>query len=178
MNIMYIHGFGSKWKPDSEKVKALGHLGNVSGTTVSYDSPFSSLFKTYKTFILDNDIELIAGTSLGGFWAGYLGDELGVPFVAINPVINPAQTLKKYEGHGIDYYGNPYHVNSQVINSYPSFPHKGAGLILLDMGDTLLDAKQTHNALDPYFAVHTFQGGSHRFDHIQESIPAIRKLMM
>ena len=174
INIMYIHGFGSKWKPNSDKVTALKTLGNVTGITISYDLPFSEVYQKYKKHILDHDIDLIVGTSLGGFWSGYMGSKFGIPFVAINPAINPQESLRKYQGNNTDHYGNQYNLTSSVINQYSSFPQQGAGLILLDLNDQVLNANQKKLTLDPFFRIITFEDGNHRFQHISESIPKIK----
>lgn len=169
MNIMYIHGFGSKWKPNSDKVKTLSQIGKVSGVTMPYDLPSSGVYQSYKSYIINNDIDLVVGTSLGGFWSAYMGSKMGIPFVAINPAINPKSTLNKYQGVGETYYGEPYNLEQAVINEYPDFPTSGAGLILLDMGDKVLNSKETQKKLSGIFGVHAFDGGSHRFDHIADS---------
>ena len=174
MNIMYIHGFGSKWKPNSDKVTAIKTLGNVTGINISYDLPFEQVYQKYRKHILDHSIDLIVGTSLGGFWSGYMGNKFGIPFVSINPTINPQESLRKYQGNNTDHYGNQYNLTSSVINQYQSFPQQGAGLILLDLNDQVLNANQTKLTLDPFFRVITFQGGDHRFQHISESIPKIK----
>ncbi len=38
------------------------------------------------------------GTSLGGFWARRLGHELGKHWIALNPAIQPSQSLRRYVG--------------------------------------------------------------------------------
>ncbi len=41
---------------------------------------------------------VLMGTSLGGFWARRLGHELGKPWIALNPAIQPSQSLRRYVG--------------------------------------------------------------------------------
>ncbi|MEO1945163.1 MAG: YqiA/YcfP family alpha/beta fold hydrolase, partial [Candidatus Thioglobus sp.] len=43
-------------------------------------------------------IDLLVGTSMGGYMVAAIGDKLGVPFVAINPAIEPRESLKKTPG--------------------------------------------------------------------------------
>ncbi len=38
------------------------------------------------------------GTRLGGFWARKLGHELGKPWIALNPAMQPSQSLWRYIG--------------------------------------------------------------------------------
>ncbi len=41
---------------------------------------------------------VLMGTSLGGFWARKLGHELGKPWIALNPAVQPSQSLRRYLG--------------------------------------------------------------------------------
>lgn len=112
---------------------------------------------------------------MGGGLASILGSEIGIPFVAINPVIDPSRSLKKHVGQGLDHQGEPYELTSAVVSSYYPFARNGSGLILLDEGDEVIDWQDTHRKLEGYFPVHVFPGGSHRFEHMDASLPLIRE---
>ena len=119
--------------------------------------------------------DLLVGTSMGGWLAGILGAETGIPFVAINPVIDPRETLKSWLGKGVDHQGNAYELSPDSLVSYYPFTQCGSGLILLDQGDELIPWQETFRALDGCFPVHSFAGGSHRFEHMDESLVWIRE---
>ena len=167
MRILYVHGFGSKFDPDLPKVKELMKLGSVDGVDVDYlDAgsvvPRNDVVRSVIEVVIAKDIDLIVGTSMGGWAAAVAGCETGIPFVAANPVLSPSKVLPKLN------------VSSSRAASYEDFPLEGCrGLILLDEGDDLLDSKETFERLKPRYIVNMFAGGSHRFDHMEDSLDLI-----
>jgi len=168
MNILYLHG----WKHNddvykkSNKVKELEKLGNVFIIDLDYkDKNFIDLYNEILEKILAQKIDLLVGTSLGGFMAAHLGVKAGLPFVSINPSLNPEKNLK-----------NRFKVNEDIYKSYPNFPDNDMGLILLDKDDELFDSEETLEKLKlkNFNNMKMFNGGSHRFDHMSESLDIIR----
>jgi uncharacterized protein len=181
---IYIHGFNSKGDPDSPKVKELGKLGKT--VTVDYDS--FSTFGRIRSHLTDQILEItrshgdhlavLTGTSLGGYWSAVIGNELGIPAVLINPSIQPRQTMIKHVGIAFENFkdGKRNSLSEEVPGSYSDIPETGAYLILLDQGDDVLDPEKT----ETWFKAHpvvTFEGGSHRFEHMQEALPEISKFV-
>jgi uncharacterized protein len=173
MKILYVHGFGSKFDPSNEKVVALSQLGEVIGVDVDYTSGYGAARLTVVEAAADAEVDLIVGTSLGGYMAAQVGSAYGVPFVAINPAIAPAETMLKYVGSGVDFAGRTYTLTEEVADSYPDIVTHGAGLVLLDEDDEVLPSKITRAFLGAAFRVVMFPGGNHRFAHIAESLPLI-----
>ncbi|MCB5162634.1 YqiA/YcfP family alpha/beta fold hydrolase [Marinomonas algarum] len=175
MNILYIHGFGSKFKPQSDKVKSLSSLGIVYGVDIDYTDRRSDITQQLRNVIIQKNIELLVGTSMGGYFSAEVGLMVGLPYVMINPALNPRTTLRKYIGEGVDYYGKSYHLEGSTVEEYDQMAlEKQHGLLLLDKGDKLIDYKETVRLL-PDIQTLIFEGGSHRFDHINESLDAIQK---
>lgn len=174
MNILYIHGFGSRFKPQSDKVKSLSSLGIVHGVDIDYTDSRSVITQQLKDIIIQKDIELLVGTSMGGYFSAELGRSFGLPYVMINPVMNPSVSLDKYIGEGVDYYGRPYHLEESTVEEYDQMMLENQhGLLLLDKGDELIDYRETERLL-PDTQTLVFEGGSHRFDHINESLGTIQ----
>lgn len=167
MRILYVHGFGSKFDPSLPKVKELMKLGAVYGVNVDYlasgsDLPRHDVISSIIEVVIDKEIDLIVGTSMGGWAAAVVGCATGIPFVAANPVLSPSKVLPKLN------------VSTARAASYEDFPLEGCqGLILLDEGDDLLDSKETFERLKPHYLVNMFAGGSHRFDHMEDSLDLI-----
>jgi len=176
--IVYLHGFNSFKNESSDKVKALGLLGET--VSLGYDTfrPRSEIFDYLLSRV--NELEpvtAIVGTSLGGYFAAGLAKELGIPSIIINPAVYPGEYFRgsievsltnyitgkinkldeksanSYVGHDLD----------NVANNYNYIP-----LVLLDAGDTLFDSQRTKEHLDR-FEVIMYDGGSHRFQHIKEA---------
>lgn len=181
---VYIHGFNSKGDPTSRKIKELEKLGKT--LTVDYDS--FSTFESIREHLTDEILTItrshtehfavLAGTSLGGYWASVIGKKYGIPAVLINPAVQPRQTLQKHVGIEFKNFkdGQPNTLTKEVPPSYPDAPKVGTFLILLDQGDDVLDPKKTQS----WFTVNpvvTFEGGSHRFEHMEESLEEISQFV-
>jgi hypothetical protein len=173
MNILYIHGFGSQFDPTHEKIVALATLGKVTGVNVDYCKGFRSVFEKVLDVVLADGIDLIVGTSMGGYMAAHVGAETGVPFVSINPAITPNINLQKWLGTFADHNGNTKSLTESTIASYPDIATTGYGLVLLDSKDEVIKAGETMRLLEDTFHVKMFSGGNHRFAHIEQAMPLI-----
>ncbi|WP_278349951.1 MULTISPECIES: YqiA/YcfP family alpha/beta fold hydrolase [Marinobacter] len=171
----YLHGFASRFDITSDKLKTLAKLGPVYGHDIDYTQGAEDVIEDSLDKLMQVNPDLLVGTSMGGWLAGVLGAESGVPFVAINPVTDPAHTLRHWIGQGVDHQGQAYQLTDEVVSSYYPFTHHGSGIVLLDQGDELLPWKDTVGALGDYFPVHSFEGGSHRFEHMEEALKLIRE---
>jgi predicted esterase YcpF (UPF0227 family) len=174
-SLLYIHGFGSKVDPTSDKQIALRKIGTVNAYAPDYAQEYERVLEDV-TFLLD-DADLLIGTSMGGFLVSRLSQLTGKPFVAINPVLCPKATLNKYQGTHQDYYGRTFTVTETIASSYPGFSHSANGIVLLDMEDELIDSNATLNTLRSHMSVHTFEGGNHRFSHMEQALPIIQQMM-
>ena len=48
---------------------------------------------------------------------------------------------------------------------------------IVDLADEVLDARATIKRYEGKVALHAFEGGSHRFDHMEEALPMILNSM-
>lgn len=174
--ILYCHGFGSNFDPQKDKVKLLSSLAPVDGITVDYTLPPDKVFAAFAGAIQQQHNTLIVGTSMGGFFAAWLGSTLALPFIAINPAVAPENSLRKHIGTGRTYFGTPFNLTHEVVQAYANLPFRldGTGEIVLDLGDEVLDALETIAMVGDRLPVTTFEGGSHRFDHLPELVSHIR----
>lgn len=171
--ILYIHGFASSFKPNSEKILGLKRLGEVLGVNLDYTESPGVVFRKIEAVVQREHVDVLAGTSLGGYWSAKVGTALKLPFVAMNPAIEPGKTLRKYIGRGETYFGESYYLKEITVDAYEDFPLSGNGLILLDLEDDVLNAHHTKKVLNDDYPVICFEGGSHRFEHIDEAISDI-----
>lgn len=182
MNILYVHGFGSRFDRANPKVPMLEKFGTVFGVDIDWCQPAEDVLADIAGATFYMNIDLIAGTSMGGWASMQLGAELNIPFIAINPSIFPDVSLAKHIGSGVDYTGREYTLTKEVTDSYftPMVPRPISvesmnGLILLDMGDELLDSAKTRDMFSTKYTVKTYAGGSHRFDNIDAALPDIKE---
>lgn len=174
MKIMYVHGFGSSFDPTSDKIVTLSQLGEVVGMSYDYTANPHQIKMTLIEFALDNVVDLVVGTSLGGYFAAEVGMVVGVPVVMINPAVNPRETLRKYLGENVDHYGNSYTLTEDTLSGYSFIAVSPVcGLVLLDEGDEVINAFDIATVLADHFHIVRFPGGSHRFEHMAESLDHI-----
>lgn len=125
---------------------------------------------------------LLVGSSLGGFWARGLARELNAGMALINPGIHPDVDLRAAIGPNTnEATGERYVLTAEQVRVFArrKQPHCDPGvptLVLLDEGDELLD----HRVAQAYYRgcgkILVYPGGSHRFEHLPEALPEIRRL--
>lgn len=174
LNILYIHGFGSQVDPNGDKQAALRKIASVAAFAPDYSQGYKKVLAEVEPLLQQAD--LLIGTSMGGFLVSRLSEATGKPFVAINPVLAPSAVLSKYIGSHLDYYGRAFTLTADTANGYPDFLPSQRGIVLLDMGDELIDSEATLGAIGQQMVVHAFAGGSHRFSHMEEALPLIENL--
>jgi len=175
VKILYVHGFGSHYDPEHEKIKALETLGTVIGVDVDYCKGFRSAFETVFSVALVEGVDLIVGTSMGGYMAAHVGAESGTPFVALNPAITPSETLQKWVGTFTDFTGKDRCLTEGTVGNYPDIMQEGSGLVIVETADEVLRAADTVAMLGEVFWVEVFAGGSHRFTHMEAALPLIKE---
>lgn len=177
MKIFYCHGFASQFDLNSSKLEILSRLGSIEGQNIDYTNPAEEVVQYCVDAVIKADIDLLVGTSMGGWLASIVGARIGIPFVAINPAIDPSQALKKHLGTGLDFQGERYRLTDSVVDSYGPLATNGCGLILLDQEDDVIDWRVTHDLLREHYSVVSFPGGSHRFEHLEEALPLIEAFL-
>lgn len=176
--IYYCHGFASHFDANKDKVRALSAAAIVDGNTVDYTRPPHKVFESFQKAMSARRNYLVVGTSMGGFFAAWLGTELGLPYVAINPAVTPSHSLQKYIGEGGTHYGTRFTLREETVEAYSALPFRmdGQGLVALDMGDNVIDPQGTLQIVGDTLPIVTFPGGSHRFDHMHKLAAVIRSM--
>jgi len=184
--IFYLHGFSSS--PNSLKAKKL-QLAFCGCNFIIADYPAHQPERAIETLtnsIIKNShgnrhIVLI-GSSLGGFYAQYLGSVMSnvKKVVLINPALQPQLTLKPYLGMHMNM------VSKELFNFLqPDYMQLGKfdvssldvlaeTLVLLDQGDDIIDYKFAENRYKDVGQVICYPDGSHWFDHLDDAIPEIK----
>ena len=101
--ILYLHGFRSsprsfKARVVQERMTAAGRAGEL----ICPQLPASPKAAMELALLLAGrhapDNLAIVGSSLGGFYATWLAERLGVPAVLLNPAVDPLKDLEKHVG--------------------------------------------------------------------------------
>lgn len=187
--IVYLHGFNSGGK--SAKATWLRqHLSDITVLSPTYPAHMAEAaprflreyFATVRREYPQDKRLLLVGSSMGGFWARYLALELGAGMVLINPAMTPATTLlrvvgsNKNEATGEEFVLTEEQVRALARYQAPACDPKVPTLVLLDEADEVLDSRAAEAFYRRCGRVIVYPGGSHRFDHLAEALPEIRKL--
>ena len=97
INVLYIHGLGSSSASSTGK-----YLERLNDDVFRFHHPSFShspvkAMKEIDAFIKERDINLVVGSSLGGFYALQCACPVGV---VINPALTPIKDLQKAFGYG------------------------------------------------------------------------------
>jgi len=167
MRVVYIHGY--KGSPSNGKTEILGKSFHVVGP-VLHEHPFlaiSKLFTMLEELEENNEDFMIVGSSLGGYYADYVGSAFNVPTCLINPLPAPKYMKAVDKWYEYEQYLETLKPNSTISNPM---------LVLLDKGDEVFDYKLAYDKYCGRAKVVAYEGGSHRFDHMKEGIEHIERL--
>ena len=182
---VYLHGFNSGFTRENPKVPALEAIGEDVGitydTTATIDMAFGQIMNELAK-LEDLDDTVLVGTSLGAFYAAEVSRLVGLPAILINPCVNPGTSLRKYVNQlhknfvtGVESFFGDNTLSTygdDVIRPY----HRIKPLVLLDRGDEIIDATETFRFMKRTYDIDAvmFEGGSHRFDHMDEALEYIK----
>ncbi len=177
LKILFLHGFSSCGRGNKSKMlKAYFGEGGVVAQNLPY-SPLEAI-ATLEKLIESENIDLLVGSSLGGFYATYLAEKYRLKAVLLNPSTQPWKTLAPYVGEQKRFCDDaPFKFKKPYLKEMKSLkvlPLKGRYLVLLQSDDELLDYTKaqsfynTHNVIVEY-------GGNHRFENIDIYMSMIRK---
>lgn len=84
MNILYIHGLNGSLIP--EKREILERYANVEAPSIDYENNPDSIIWLYNQY-KDVKIDVVMGSSMGGFAGYYLSKLLQLPALVFNPAL-------------------------------------------------------------------------------------------
>ncbi len=182
--LIYIHGFHSS--PLSIKAQQTKQYLQRCRPEVAFIAPQLAVhpepaIEQLKTLLLENKHRQIAlmGSSLGGFFALYLGQQFGLRTVLINPSVNPDVTIAQYLGEQIQPYTQErYELNEGHMQTLTSMqvnlqPHEYQNfMLMLQTGDETLDFRQASARLSSMRAIIEY-GGDHSFINFERWLPEI-----
>jgi len=173
--LLYIHGFASCGK--GQKSTALADWFGERNV-IAPDLPPSpkEAISLLSSLIEKENVTLLVGSSLGGYYAGYLAEKYAIRTVLINPSIQPYETLKPYIGMQERFCDQePFMFESVYLDTLVDFrskPCNGTYLVLLQSGDEVLDYTKA-KAFYAHERVIVEYGGNHRFENIGDYLSMI-----
>lgn len=159
MNILYLHGLDSSL--NAEKRLILEKFGTVLGPEIDYRKDENSIESLLNTF-RNKDINVVIGSSMGGFAGYYIAQALQRPALLFNPAL----------------------AKRSVPQAVPNYPNGVTTLkhIVLGANDDVIDPKSTLNFLanslgSDNYTIKVRQGLGHRIPEeiFEEEIKAFFK---
>ena len=179
--LLFIHGFGSSGR--GTKARMLKTWCQEQG--ISFMAPSLPNIPELAIETLHEIIEAIqkhepialVGSSLGGFYATWLANHNQLPYVLVNPSVEPYITLEKAVGKAINFHDqSSYEWNAQHTASLLPFkvenPNTERCLLMVQTGDELLDYRQ---AVQHYKTAQQIveEGGNHGFAGFENHLKTI-----
>jgi len=187
--IIYLHGFNSGG--GSTKAAILRDLISpipvLSPTYAAHRAAEAVQFlrdyveRAQRKFPRERRLVLI-GSSLGGLYARYLARDLSAAIVLINPAMRPETDLLARVGRNHnEATGETYTLTKAQVQALGSLQTEKCDanvptLVLLDEGDEFLDYRLAAVFFAGCGKTITYPGGSHRFEHLPQAEPEIRRL--
>lgn len=148
--ILYLHGFRSS--PQSFKARVLADRMQALGLAVQWICPQLPASPA-EAIALAQDLvrhipagELtIVGSSLGGFYATWLAEQIGCRAVVLNPAVKPPQDLASYVGVSTHYHsGEPFEFKAAYVDqlralTMDAITQPGRYFLIAATGDEVLD---------------------------------------
>lgn len=179
--IIYLHGFNSS--PASRKARAMHDYMCARGLARLFACPALPPGPRDAVAVIEAElarhpsVPTFVGSSLGGFYATYFAERLGVRAVLINPAIAPYIGLEAYLGTQKNLYtGETYELTRADLAGWRAlateWPDAERYLVLLETGDEVLDWRE---AARKYEGARTVirDGGDHTLQSFTEHLPRI-----
>ena len=173
--MLYLHGFGSCGEGNKSKA-LIKHFDKKM--LLSPDLPYVPLdaIRYIRDIITKEDVGLVIGSSLGGFYATYLAEKFQLPAILLNPSVQPWETLAPYVGWQERFCDQQIFefksVYLEQLKTLKVTPDRGKYLVLLQSGDEVLDYKVAKEYYKNHKIVVEY-GGNHRFENIDDYLSMI-----
>ncbi|MCM4151002.1 hypothetical protein DHD05_05300 [Arenibacter sp. N53] len=107
MNILYLHGLNGSLS--EEKRKILQTYGIVQSPSINYELDDDSIENLRKQF-QDKDVDVLIGSSIGGFVGFYLSIAIGRPALLFNPAL-----ASRSVNQNVPEYNNPHRSFKRLV---------------------------------------------------------------
>jgi predicted esterase YcpF (UPF0227 family) len=179
--IIYLHGFNSS--PASHKAHTMNEymrargLGDLFFCPALPSSPKDAVRVIEAETFRHGSKPTFVGSSLGGFYATYFAERLGVRAVLMNPAVTPYVGLEAYLGTQKNLYtGESYELTRADLDGWRALsvdrPDCERYLLLLETGDEVLDWREAARKYEGARMV-IRDGGDHTLKSFPEHLPRI-----
>lgn len=143
--ILYMHGLDSS--KDSTKFSALSFKNKFCINIDYRNLNFDAVERFYCEIIEKIIPDIIVGHGLGGYWALKMSKRYEIPAVIANPSLAPSFNSEY-----------PALSDEDLNHDIPQYAY-------IELGDELIDMKQTADVLELYMDIECITDGKHQLDH-------------
>ena len=186
-HLLYLHGFRSSPRSaKSQKMSAAIRALQAQGRDLVWANPQlppspAQALGELRTLIADWPVAstVVIGSSLGGFYATVLAEQIGCRAALINPAVAPARDLARYIGEQTTYddpqdrfFFRPEFITElEAMAPYPiTRPDRYWALIA--QGDEVLDWREMHSHY-PGAHIHLLDGSDHAVSDFDVHMPTL-----
>jgi len=179
--ILFIHGFASCGLGMKSQA-LLDYFGTDQVLLPDLPHDPAQAIALLEQLLQQHPVDLLVGSSLGGYYATWLNRQQSRPTVLVNPAVAPYALLDDYLGEHRGCKGQPFVLTPAHLATLRSFHRPRLNndehyLVLLQSGDEILDYRQAA-AYYADFEVVVEQGGDHRFQQFEKYLPRIERWRM
>ncbi|MGB5506529.1 MAG: YqiA/YcfP family alpha/beta fold hydrolase [Sulfurovum sp.] len=177
--ILYLHGFSSCGE-GNKSILLKAYFGAVS--VIAPDLPPSPIdaIDTIEEILESTHIDILIGSSLGGYYATYLAEKYHMKAILLNPSTEPWETLASYTGWQKRFCDEEIFefkpVYLEQLKMLQTAPEQGKYLLLLQSGDEVLDYTKAQSLYNKHKIIVEY-GGNHRFENLDEYLSMIEKFI-
>lgn len=155
--VLFLHGLDSA--KESRKFEAIDAKDKLCINVDYRNLNYNTVEAFYHDIIQKIKPEILVGHSLGAYWALKLSKAFQLPTVIANPSLAPnfRDDYPAIDIHDLDH-------------DIPQFAY-------IELGDELLDMRQTADQLESFMQVESIEGGHHRLEHPEKINLLIQKLV-
>lgn len=183
-HLLYLHGFRSS--PQSIKARTMAQHIATHHPQVHWwcpqlpPSPREALRQVMQGIRgWPRESMAVIGSSLGGFYATYVAEQVGCKAALLNPAVNPARDLAKYIGEQ-----SSWHAPEERFFFQPAFVQELRDLVCGDLarpehylaviakGDEVLDWREMQ-ARYAGAHIHLLEGGDHALSDFAVHLPTV-----
>lgn len=188
-HLLYLHGFRSS--PQSMKAKKMAAVVAESYPAVTWWCPqlppsprraMQDIMDRLKTWPRGGGMAVV-GSSLGGFYATWVAEQMDCKAVLLNPAVEPSRDLGKYIGEQTSWHDpeetfffRPEFVDELKALHTGPLKHHEHYFAVIAKGDEVLDWREM-TARYKNAQIKLLEGGDHALSDFDDHLPAILQFL-
>lgn len=150
--VLYLHGFRSG--PASAKARMMAQAMHARGLALHWLCPQLPASPREAAALIQSLAEphrerlVLVGSSLGGYYATWMAEQLGCPAIVLNPAVHPARELSKHVGEHAMFHGDaPFVFRAEYVDelgalAVPHISQPERYFLVAATGDEVLDWRE------------------------------------